>query len=193
MQKFELVLRNEKVKLYDRFAILIFLLNAIAICFFLYYNYQAIKENPLALACGGAALLMLCYFMFIPAVSKSKNVFLLAAAPVALYWVLIGYWWIGFILVFLFAFYLVAKRHLMVNVSNTGILYPSFPQRKFSWQELNNMILKDGLLTIDFKNNRIIQQMTDSMTKTLNEKEFNDFCKAQLKATASEPNDLMTQ
>ncbi len=180
MQKFELVLRNEKLKLYDRFAILLFILNAVAICLFLYYKYESISENPLSLACAGTALLMLTFFVFLPARSKNKNIFLLAAAPVTLYWVVIGYWWVGIILGFLFFFYNVAKRPLCVSITSEKVIYPSFPKREITWEQLSNVILKDGLLTIDFKNNRIIQQSVEVSAKPINEQEFNDFCKAQM-------------
>lgn len=180
MQQFELLLRNEKLKLYDRFAILLFILNAVAICFFLYYKYEDIAENPLSLTCAGAALLMLIFFIFLPARSKNKNIFLLAAAPVILYWVVVGYWPAAIILGFLFFFYTVAKKPLYVRVTGEKVIYPSFPKRVITWEQLSNLILKDGLLTIDFKNNRIIQQTVEVTTKPVNEQEFNDFCKAQM-------------
>ena len=36
-----------------------------------------------------------------------------------------------------------------------------FPFKYFSWEEVNNIILRDNMLTIDFKNNKIIQRETD--------------------------------
>jgi hypothetical protein len=41
-------------------------------------------------------------------------------------------------------------------------------------------MIKDGLLTIDFKNNRIIQQQIANISSGIDEKEFNDFCRQQL-------------
>ncbi|MGC4034655.1 MAG: hypothetical protein QM764_01750 [Chitinophagaceae bacterium] len=45
---------------------------------------------------------------------------------------------------------------------------------------MSNAILKDGILTIDFKNNKIIQAEIDEEYAVVNEKEFNEFCKRQL-------------
>ena len=67
---------------------------------------------------------------------------------------------------------------MKVNFSDQ-IIYPSFPKRIIHWKELSNVILKDGLLTIDFKNNKIIQQSI-MYADRVNEKEFNEFCKKQL-------------
>jgi hypothetical protein len=83
----------------------------------------------------------------------------------------------------LFYLYNLSKRKLKVSFANQ-IIYPSFPTRIIQWNELNNVILKDGLLTIDFKNNKIIQQLIKH-SNAINEKEFNEFCKQQLKAAAS--------
>ena len=47
------------------------------------------------------------------------------------------------------------------------------------------MILKDDLLTIDFKNNKIIQQLIEKTEHPVDEKEFNDFCSKQLQSAAS--------
>jgi hypothetical protein len=46
---------------------------------------------------------------------------------------------------------------------------------------LNNAILKDGILTIDFKNNRVLQAEIEDRMNDVNEVEFNDFCRQQLK------------
>jgi hypothetical protein len=44
------------------------------------------------------------------------------------------------------------------RMDNTGITLPTtFARKVIGWNELNNVILRDDLLTIDFKNNRILQ------------------------------------
>ncbi|MBS0029078.1 hypothetical protein ACTJJ0_14105 [Chitinophaga sp. 22321] len=45
-----------------------------------------------------------------------------------------------------------------VKMDTTGITLPTtFSKRLVGWNELNNVILRNDLLTIDFKNNRILQ------------------------------------
>ena len=86
------------------------------------------------------------------------------------------------ILIILLLFYAVIRKELKVVVNSSTILYPSFPEKKIDWNSVSNLILKDGLLTIDMKNNRIIQQYIDDVKTRVNEQEFNEFCKSQLKA-----------
>jgi hypothetical protein len=183
MQKFKLELNNEKVKSYDRFTVFIFLLNAAAIAGSLYAMYGSAGNNKIGFI--SLILLLLSIFTYILApIKKNKDIlFLTAAGGVFLYWVFTGYWWIGLIMLSLFGLYLVSKRKLIVNVEPDKIIYPAFPKRTITWDELNNVILKDGLLTIDFKNDKLIQA-TVRNTET-NEKDFNDFCNLQLKQKAA--------
>jgi hypothetical protein len=76
--------------------------------------------------------------------------------------------------------YYIAKRILRVVFWESEIIYPAWPVRKISWKELNNVILKDSILTIDLKNNKLIQQSIDEIKTSVNEKEFNEFCRQQL-------------
>jgi hypothetical protein len=75
--------------------------------------------------------------------------------------------------------YFISMRKLEVIVLEKSISYPSYPSRQIGWNELQNMIVKDGMLTIDFKNNKILQTEIES-NQALNEKEFNEFCRKHL-------------
>ena len=58
----------------------------------------------------------------------------------------------------------------------------SFTRKSFSWNEMNNVVLKDGILTVDFKNNKLIQrEVNDAVSKEV-EAAFNNFCQKQLTA-----------
>ncbi|NCI46506.1 hypothetical protein [Sediminibacterium soli] len=57
------------------------------------------------------------------------------------------------------------------------VVFNSLPKRMYDWKELNNVVLKDGLLTIDFKNNRIIQKEINEHISDKLETDFNDFCR----------------
>ena len=61
-------------------------------------------------------------------------------------------------------------------------------KERIPWKELNNVIIKDDMLTIDFKNNRLIQLPTDDEEDDeyeVDDDEFNTFCQEQLKASNS--------
>ncbi len=67
-----------------------------------------------------------------------------------------------------------------IAFDSTEIVINSFPKKRFLWEELNNVILKDGLLTIDCKNNVLIQRTVNEEISISVEKEFNEFCKNNL-------------
>jgi hypothetical protein len=54
-----------------------------------------------------------------------------------------------------------------------------------TWQELNNVVLKDGLLTVDLKNNRIIQTEILNSQGDPSEAEFNEFCRQRMVSAIS--------
>jgi hypothetical protein len=57
-------------------------------------------------------------------------------------------------------------------------------QKRINWSELNNVLIKDGLLTMDYKNNKLFQQETDDLDDDdddeVTEEEFNAFCRSAL-------------
>ena len=60
------------------------------------------------------------------------------------------------------------------------ISFNSFPRKILLWKDVNNVVLKDGILTIDLKSNTLIQKpLNDEVDKHI-EQEFNEFCKEQL-------------
>jgi len=67
-----------------------------------------------------------------------------------------------------------------IAFNEEGIIINSFPKKFYRWGSLSNVVLKDCILTVDFKNNKLIQKETQEETTELEEKEFNEFCKKQL-------------
>ena len=63
---------------------------------------------------------------------------------------------------------------------NNEIVFNSFPQKHYLWNEVSNVVLNAGMLTIDFKNNKLIQGEVNDEVTTQVEKEFNTYCKLQL-------------
>ena len=50
-----------------------------------------------------------------------------------------------------------ANKEKVIVFSDDGILYPSFPEKKYTWDEVAQVIWKDDILSIDLKNNKLIQ------------------------------------
>jgi hypothetical protein len=55
--------------------------------------------------------------------------------------------------------------------------------KRIPWSALKNVVLKDGLITIDYADNRLFQRETDDLDDEEydgTEDEFNVFCRRQL-------------
>jgi hypothetical protein len=98
----------------------------------------------------------------------------------ALAWLKEGYWGFSILLV-LFAGvdYLIQRRRVII-ITEKKIIIPAIIEKIVEWSALNNIIIRDGLITIDFKNNKIIQQPVLRTGEDINEREFNEFCKSRL-------------
>jgi hypothetical protein len=57
-----------------------------------------------------------------------------------------------------------------------GIAVKTIFTKRYAWGDLNNVIIKDGLLTIDCKDNHLFQKETSPDIVEQYEKEFNEFC-----------------
>ena len=71
-----------------------------------------------------------------------------------------------------------------IGFDKEEVVFNYFPSKHYMWSEIQNVILKDNIVTIDFKNNRIFQKETETETKPELEKEFNEFCRQHLLQSA---------
>jgi hypothetical protein len=181
MKKFELILKNEKLKQYDRIALFIIIIN---LALFIYLAITTGIKSIRIAAIIGVSLIIIAlaieYFLISIKKNEESPYKLFTEYAIALAWFQMGYWWMAAIVSILGTLYLIAKRPLLVSIIKEKITYPSFPKKNIPWSQLNNIILKDGLLTIDLKDNSFIQQSVDEGKTSVNEQEFNDFCQEQL-------------
>ena len=180
MEKFQLTLKNYKLKQYDRIALFIIIIN-LALFTYMAFSTEIISVRIAAIISIVLIVASLSIDYFLTSIKNNNSIYKLGAEYIiSLTWLQMEYWWIALLCFLLATLYLLAKRPLLVSILKERVSYPSFPKKKISWSELNNIMLKDGLMTIDFKNNKFIQQPVDETKTAVNEKEFNDFCKEQL-------------
>lgn len=68
-----------------------------------------------------------------------------------------------------------------VIVESQGIYIPAlFTRRHFKWSQLNNVVLRHDLLTLDFKNDKLLQLEVLTDMGPAEVQELNDFCARQL-------------
>ena len=61
-----------------------------------------------------------------------------------------------------------------------GIVINTFPKKHIPWIALQNALIKDDVITIDFKNNKIIQKDINEPVSESVTNEFNAFCAEQI-------------
>lgn len=77
-----------------------------------------------------------------------------------------------------FLLYTAAVQKIRYSFTGSHIELLYFPWKKYKWDELSNVILKDNLLTMDFKNNKLMQ--AEIVNGDVDENEFNEFANRQL-------------
>ena len=76
--------------------------------------------------------------------------------------------------------YKLSLQKLQLVFTKEKVMKLNFPKKEFAWNDLNNVILKDGILTLDFKNNKLLQAEIEKM-QDINEAVFNSFAQSQLR------------
>jgi hypothetical protein len=186
MEKYSLVLKNDRLKQYDRLALLILLINFAVLLFLLFSStIRSVKIASLMGTVGLAIVLSIHFFLKRIRHNQGSPYLHAGFFLVFLSWLLIGNYIIVAVIVVLQLLYQVSKKQAVINVFENEIVYTAFPARTFSWKELSNVLLKDGILTLDFKNNRIIQHEIVNSNRDVNEPEFNEFCRRHLQSAVA--------
>jgi hypothetical protein len=174
---FVIALKNEKLKTYTIISWLIIALNAVALMYTGITKKSIIDNLPYF-----SAALLICIFALrwmIKRETIENEMISLSFSVAIITWIVIQLYLIAAAVLLLFIFQEISRRTLLVLVFEDSISYPSFPKRIIEWKELNNVVLKDGLLTIDLKNNRVFQNETLSVVY---EPEFNEFCQSRIQS-----------
>lgn len=186
MKEYIIYLPNEKTRTYQLVTMIIFLINAFV--FGMFFMNTA-DSHVKSISGGGAMMSILSLgFFIINIYTKRLSSYRteISFIIIAFFWLLLGKYLVA-AFIFLFAitgFY--TSRKFKVIFSADKILYPSFPVKTFLWSEVNNVILKDGVLTIDLKNNKLIQAVIEEGSDETDEQEFNEFCTGLLGVTNKE-------
>ena len=177
MKQFELIIKNEKQRFYIRFSWLMIIAN---LAFFVYISASSSFTNIGPLFYVLIAIIAIIFLRYSKENKGNPRLYILFLI-IILGWVNTRtFWWVGIPILILMILDEIARCELVVKIFADKMTYPSWPKREIKWEELSNVILKDRILTIDFKNDKLIQQLIDEKNTQIDEKEFNDFCKQQL-------------
>lgn len=183
--KYSFILKDNNQRAYYLFTWFLFFLHVIAAAFTLNSDDNIVKLSMYILLGFYAVIGMAFYFTRKHA--RSLETFsLLLALFYAHFW----FRYVGIVPALVFAaVYIIVT---MVKGKRTSVLFSDgeiqltrvFKTVAFPWAAMSNVILKDNLLTIDFKTNKIIQVEIVEQNKAVDETEFNLFCNRQLSTTS---------
>ncbi len=139
-----------------------------------YYFYKA------ALLFIFLGILFACLWMLIPRLRLAGRVRSLSATATGCWARPLSGWqcpmgqWLFFVFLLLTFLEYQAKYPLEIGFSPDKIVINSLLRKTFPWSAFNNVLMKDGLLTLDFKNNRLLQKQVDEEEDgDADEEEFN--------------------
>lgn len=178
MKRFEITLKNEKAKFYQRLSWFIIIINTVLL---LYLAFFAADNAESKRGIVFLILLSICFSLYFYFRNTKYQIgFHLFFFLIVLVWISMEKYWFAGINLLFDILGTIATRKFIVAFSQSKVVYPSLPMKNIAWAELNNVVLKDGLLTIDFKSNKLIQQKIDEEKTNVDEQEFNDFCRQHL-------------
>ncbi len=167
-------LKNTSRKYTDVFSLLL-----LGISVLLFLREQYFSDNiKIPYLFGGIAIAIIAGWNVYRQKKKNMTVYYSSALFIAaIGWVTMPYLsWLFIPFALLGLFERQAKMPLEVGFSNTQIVINSLFRRKYQWTDFSNIVLKDNLLTLDFKTNRLLQRETIDEEGDAEEDEFNQYC-----------------
>lgn len=148
------------------------------------FGLELVKASTVSLACliGVIAVPGFVIWNLVLQRKNRKVYYSRALLIAALVWMKMPYFqWLAFIFIILALLEYQAKYSIEIGFADNEIVFNSLFKRRYSWQQFTNIVLKDGLLTLDFANNKILQrEVEDDEEDDADEDEFNDYCRKQL-------------
>jgi hypothetical protein len=180
--------KNNNNNLVDQVSQLMYFFSLVAFGFF---YYQSPDSGVIYLFVGGA--IILCWVYAIIKKRRTGEAFfrlglLLSAAG----WLLPPHRNIWMVVLYAVAGLIEKQVKFPQEVAFTEdeITFNTLPRKTLKWNEVNNVVIKDGLVTIDQKNNKLFQKEIDGYVTADVENEFNQFSRRCLLKAGVETNKL---
>lgn len=179
--KYSFTLKDNNQKAYKLFTWFLFFLHIAAAMFALSTDDYKVKLS-IYIMLGFYALLSTVYYFYRKHPKALETFSLIMALMYANFW----FQQVGILAVIVFAVVFITVT--VVKGKTTTVLFTDegvhltrvFKTVIFPWTEMDNVMLKDNLVTIDFKTNKIIQVEIVENNRMVDETEFNLFCKEHI-------------
>jgi FtsH-binding integral membrane protein len=144
-----------------------------------------------------AAVVMAAYFILTAAFFLLKNKFKLSLYQLIVFGLMVVFWlaqtaWLPAVIciaAIVFGYKILQTKSMIVFSKENITVKKSLFKKVHNWATIENVVLKDGLLSIDFKNNQLMQVEIAGESSAVDEKVFNSFC-SQQQTTNDKPQTL---
>ncbi len=182
MSEFKIELPGSKAKAYNRISLLILVMNMLAFGL-LFFKQSTIYGYVAAVVM--IFLMSACLFTYAGKNLKLQNQFTIFCIGLsAIAWIIIGDAMLAVLMAVVtgVSYYTLQKPVIIIN--DDGIKYPSFPKRFYTWAQVNACMLKEDILTLDLKNNQLLQfTLPPGTMEGTEQANFNSFCIEKLRKT----------
>ena len=148
------------------------------------FTLELLRSDNVSLAylIGAVAVLGFIVFNLVQQAKKRKVYYSRALLLAGLVWMKMPYFsWLLFVFVMLALLEYQAKCSVEIGFSDNEIVMNSLFKKRYNWTQFSNIVLKDGLITLDFANNNVFQrEVEDDEDDDADEDEFNEYCHHQL-------------
>lgn len=176
MEQFDIILKNDKIKSYNNIAWIFLILNFAVFIFLLFYD--SYRYPAIAFIFALIIYLLMRWYLFKTNKANyiiDEFVFFIPAAG----WLGMHNYLVGIACILMGLLYKLSLQKIKFVFTRNNIVKINFPKKEFTWNELSNVILKDHILTLDFKNNKLIQAEIEK-SQIINEAAFNSFAQSKL-------------
>ncbi len=180
--EYRFTLKDNNQKAFRSFVWFLFFLHLIAAAILVLKTMDKyVKLDVYILLCFYAVICVV-YFIFQKKRKAFENFSYLMALLYASFWMkhvgMIAMF--IFLAIFVFGLSIQNKKTKVIVLTNGLKLTRLFKTVFYDWDKLENVVLKDNLLTIDFKTNKLVQAEIEESKDVIEEHNFNRFCKANL-------------
>ncbi|MEX0635812.1 MAG: hypothetical protein WD135_03520 [Ferruginibacter sp.] len=186
-QHYSIEIPNPKATTYKVVTLIIAIINALSFAFVYLKSEQGIGILLMGAVLASGSLILYA----IRNNTKNATVFNIEIifGICAIIWFITGNYWLGLPLLLFGLIGMIVPKKPMIILNEEAIQYPSLTGAKWPWKTIEWVILKDGILTVEKKDNHLLQITLDqNIAAHINEAAFNKFCAGCLHKLGEETN-----
>ncbi|MEI9959464.1 MAG: hypothetical protein WDM90_24805 [Ferruginibacter sp.] len=177
MNQFTFTLKDNTQKAFNSFFWFLYFLHLIA-AFVIVINTKDKFQNNCAIAAIVVFIVLIALYYLLKNKISLYYFQLAVFAVMILFWLLQMAWLAAIIMlaIIAFSFFVLKRKSTAIFNKETVAIVRSLLKKTYQWKDIENVVLKDNLLSIDLKNNHLIQVEIAAESYSVDETSFNQFC-----------------